>query len=493
MKLQAIGYEALIQKFNLDVIPNWHRSFIALDTHIHRIERDGNSIREIYPQKYMIDESIMNHLEFAFKYDGVNLAILHLIFEHIGQKEVVKYILTKPTGKYVRKIWYFYEFLMNIKLPIEDLKQGNYIDLLDTKQYYTIKNPQSIKRYRVRDNLLGDRRFCPMVRKTKILKEFENRNLSAKSKQLMRNYPDRVLKRALSYLYTKETKSSFEIEQISPSTSRIERFITLLKEAQKADFCTKDRLITLQNRIVDSRFADNDYRSSQNYVGESLSFWGEKIHYISPKPKDLLSLMEGLIDSHQKMIGDEDLAVVHATVIAYGFVYLHPFEDGNGRIHRFLLHNILANENFTPKEIIFPISAVMLKNPNEYENSLESFSSKLLSLIDYELDEEGKMSVLNDTKLWYQFIDMSEQVEAIYTFITQTIDNELNRELEFIVNYDSSKKAIQEIVDMPDRKIDLFIRFSMQNGGKLSSNKRKKYFEFLSDKEVELIEKSIKR
>jgi len=27
--------------------------------------------------------------------------------------------------------------------------------------------------------------------------------------------------------------------------------------------------------------------------------------------------------------------IVHAAVIGYAFVFLHPFEDGNGRIHRF--------------------------------------------------------------------------------------------------------------------------------------------------------------
>ena len=28
--------------------------------------------------------------------------------------------------------------------------------------------------------------------------------------------------------------------------------------------------------------------------------------------------------------------IVAAAVLAFGFVYVHPFEDGNGRIHRYL-------------------------------------------------------------------------------------------------------------------------------------------------------------
>ncbi|SFV50811.1 Filamentation induced by cAMP protein Fic [hydrothermal vent metagenome] len=491
MKLKAVGYEALIKQFHIDTIPNWHCSFVALDSHTHKVEQKGNIIHEIYPKKYMIDETIMNHLEFALKYDGVNLTLLIQIFEQIKPRELIEYIISKPTGKYVRRLWFFYEFLMNRELPIEDLKQGNYIDLLEEERYYTAPNPKSIKRQRVRDNLLGVRNFCPMVRKTDRLKKYEELNLSQKSKDILTKYPDRLLKRALSYLYTKETKSSFEIEQVKPSSSRIEKFIVLLKEAQKDDFCTKEKLLFLQNRIVDSRFRDTDYRTTQNYVGESISYTEEKIHYISPKPDVLDELMDGLITAHQKIKNNPSLAVVHATVIAYGFVYLHPFEDGNGRIHRFLLHNILANEGFTPKNMIFPLSAVMLKNPNEYEISLEYFSSKLLSLIDYNLDSEGRMEVLNNTTLWYRTIDMTQQVEALYGFIEKTIEEELYHELEFIVRYDNSKRAIQAIVDMPDRAIDLFIRFVMQNGGTLSANKRKKYFEFLSDEEIGLMEESV--
>lgn len=493
MKLQAVGYEALIQRFHLDVIPNWHRSFIALDSHTHKVEQKGNIIHEIYPKKYMIDETVMSNLEFALKYDGVNLTLLIQIFEQIEESELIEYISSKPTGKYVRRLWFFYEFLMDRELPIENLKQGNYIDLLEEERYYTTPNPKSIKRQRIRDNLLGVRNFCPLVRKTDKLKRYEELNLSKKSKNILTKYPDRLVKRALSYLYTKETKSSFEIEQIKPSSSRVEKFIALLKEAQKDDFCTKEKLLLLQNRIVDARFKDTDYRATQNYVGESITYTQEKIHYISPKPDVLDELMDGLITAHQKIKDNPNLAVLHATIIAYGFVYLHPFEDGNGRIHRFLLHNILAHEGFTPKNMIFPLSAVMLKNPNEYEVSLEYFSSKLLSLIDYDLDDNGKMEVLNDTALWYRTIDMTQQVEALYGFIEKTINEELEQELEFIVRYDTSKRAIQSIVDMPDREIDLFIRFVMQNGGKLSTTKRKKYFEFLSEEEVVLMEKSVRQ
>ena len=491
MKLQPVGYKALLQRFNLDIVPNWHSSFIAIGSHTHRIEKDGKYIKEIYPQKYQIEDKTVNHLEFALKYDGINLSIIELIFQKIDKAELIEYIVSKPTSKYSRKIWFLYEFLTKKTLPIDDLKVGNYIELLDSKKYYTLPLPKKIKRQRIDDNLLGGNTFCPIVRKSDKLKVYEDENLSQKSKKLINKYPDTLLKRAMSYLYTKETKSSFEIEKITPSTSRIEKFISLLKDAQKDDFCTKESLVLLQNRIVDDRFRDSDYRKNQNYIGESYHLGAEKVHYISPKPEDLETLMNGLIKVHERLKDAKELAVVHATVIAYGFVYLHPFEDGNGRIHRFLLHNILAMEDFTPKEIIFPLSAVMLKNQRLYDSSLEDFSIKLLQFIDYELDEDGKMKVLNNTKHLYKSIDMTTQVESVFEFISKTIDDELSNELEFIVSYDKSKKSIQEIVDMPDRLIDLFIRFVLQNGGKLSSAKREKYFDFLSDDEIDNLLKCI--
>jgi Fic family protein len=261
--------------------------------------------------------------------------------------------------------------------------------------------------------------------------------------------------------------------------------------AEREDFCEKRHLIDLQNRIVDPRFRDSDYRTNQNYVGEAVSLQKEKVHFVCPKPEDLPGLMEGLLDAHLRMSEGGVSAVAHAATVAYGFVFLHPFEDGNGRIHRFLIHNILARRDFTPKGIMFPVSASMLKDRTDYDASLEAFSKPLMPLVDYSLDDEGRMAVHNDTAMWYRYIDMTPQSEMLFMFIERTISSELTEELAFLANYDRTKQAIQEIVDMPDQKIDLFIRSCLQNNGRLAARRRSRNFDFLSDEEVIRMEEAV--
>jgi len=371
------------------------------------------------------------------------------------------------------------------------VKRGNYIDLLDPDEYYTVTPARQVRRQRINDNLLGNRQFCPTVRRTDTLRDFETADLPKRCRQVVSTYSPELLKRALSYLYTKETKSSFEIERIKPTSTRTERFVAMLQLAEEENFCGKTQLIELQNRIVDPRFRDSDYRVSQNYVGEIIAWQKEKIHFPCPKPEDLGDLMVGLVVAHERMDAGSVSAVIHAAAIAYGFVFLHPFEDGNGRIHRFLIHNILARRGFTPEGVMFPISAFMLKNPADYADSLEAFSRQLMPLVEYSLDEEGRMTVHNDTARWYRYIDMTSQAEALFRFIDLTIDTELARELKFLANYYETKRAIQEIVDMPDRKIDLFIRFCLQNNGRLSARKRTSHFDSLSDEEIASLEQTV--
>jgi hypothetical protein len=89
-----------------------------------------------------------------------------------------------------------------------------------------------------------------MVRRTETLRDFEIIDLPGRRRQVLDGYCPVLLKRALGYLYTKETNSSFEIEHIKPTSTRTERFVALLQTAEKEDFCRKPRLIAIQNRIV---------------------------------------------------------------------------------------------------------------------------------------------------------------------------------------------------------------------------------------------------
>lgn len=81
--------------------------------------------------------------------------------------------------------------------------------------------------------------------------------------------------------------------------------------------------------------------------------------------------------------------------------------------------------------------------------------------------------------------------EALFGFIQTTIEKEMVEELNFLKNYDATKNAIQDIVDMPDQRIDLFIRFCLQNNGTISPKKRKSHFAELTDEEIQKIQAAI--
>lgn len=113
-----------------------------------------------------------------------------------------------------------------------------------------------------------------MVRKTNILTALLSQDISQKIQQLKKEFPPDIFRRATSYLYTKETRSSYEIEKEQPSADRMEKFIALLVRAglQPTELLLAEaRLTQLQNAIVDPRFAATGFRSFQNYIGQSLS------------------------------------------------------------------------------------------------------------------------------------------------------------------------------------------------------------------------------
>jgi hypothetical protein len=88
-------------------------------------------------------------------------------------------------------------------------------------------------------------------------------------------------------------------------------------------------------------------------------------HRISSLPCPRVCL-EGLLAANARMGTGEIDPVLQAAAIAFGFVMVHPFEDGNGRLHRFLVHHVLAERRFSPPGLVFPVSSVLLDEIGTY-------------------------------------------------------------------------------------------------------------------------------
>ncbi|HPI39269.1 MAG TPA: Fic family protein [Pseudobdellovibrionaceae bacterium] len=480
-----VGYSYLLEHLkNLGLKPLSPTTLCyVLDKGENQTVSQGQFITKFYKKRYWPGESLWSQIEFALKYEDLQLGILKLLLEQMDSDFVFEYITNHKSQKYTRLIWFFYEWLLGRKLEIDEVQKESYFPILDPEVYFTA-SAQKLKRYNIENNLLGNAQFCPIIRRTDKLKQISSQSIRDSVAAVIDTFDIKILERAAYYLYAKETKSSFEIERDHPDKTRSARFIQLLKMADQDTEINKESLIKWQNTIVDSRFAEKGYRKSQNYVGETLYSGREQIHYISPKPEDLESLMEGLLLNYRNMIQSKMDPVLIATITSFAFVYIHPFEDGNGRVHRFLIHKILSSQKLTPNGVIFPVSSTMFNNMNEYDDCLESFSKRILDLIDYDIDSEGIMTVQQKTSYFYQYMDFTAAAEYLFDCISKTIDVDFRQEIEYLQKYDSAKKQIISVVDMPDRHIDNLIRSIISNKGRFSKRTRKR-FDFLSDAEFE--------
>jgi hypothetical protein len=506
---RSAGYQWLAERFDVVVMPHWRETRILTRGSRRFLDSSGRQI-EYLPAVQDPGDDVFNQLEFALRKDGLHLELLRKVLVKMAAHEVTEYLLGRPTGRYARVLWFLYETFSGQRLDVPDLKMGNYVNLLDP-EIYIVGRVRKVKRQRINVNLLGTVDFSPMVRIAG-LGEWNEEELRKRCQEVVGDYPAHVFERAVRFLYAKESKSSHEIERETPDQKRAETFIGLLEQAWHRDFFNKPALEELQQAIVDPRFANPGWRSElsdpgdrQVYVGETLGPGLERVHYAAPKPEDIDGLMSEYLLAASNMADKRfDLSesgevppssravpsLVAAAVISFVFNFLHPFSDGNGRIHRFLLHHVLACRAFGPDGIILPVSAVILNRPRQYDQALESFSKPLMERVEYTMDDRLRMLVTNDTVDFYRYIDCTELTRITIDFIKETIVTELPTELRYLTMYDRVRTLIREIVEMPDRHADLFIKLVRQNNGELSVKKRKlPEFAQLSDEEIRMMEK----
>jgi hypothetical protein len=184
--------------------------------------------------------------------------------------------------------------------------------------------------------------------------------------------------------------------------------------------------------------------------------------------------------------------VLEAAATAFGFVYVHPFEDGNGRMHRCLIHHVLAERKFTPPGMVFPISSVMLDRIDDYRSTLQAHSGPLMPFIEWRPTPARDVEVLNPTADLYRYFDATEAAEFLYSCVRRTVEQDLPREIDYLRRHDEAVRRIMDAVEMPDRVAETLVVFIRQNKGTLSKRRREDEFNLLRDDEVRSLENIVR-
>ncbi len=485
---KLVGYGAIIDALKLPTpIPF---TLVLISKKRRQYAMDGWLV---LTPRHQPDDNLYAHLVFALKYEGVNLLLFKKLFEKLPSRDVEDWIMKEPQSQYSRRIWFLYEWLMQKSLQVPDLREGNYIPLIDEKQQYASPKSINSSRHRIKNNLTGNVNYCPLIHKTARIERYISENLADKTSVAINGVHKDILLRTSAFLLLKDSKASFTIEGENPTQNRAVRWGKAIGQAGSKPLC-KEELLRLQQIVIDdNRFVQMGYRTEGGFIGEHDRNTGEPIpEHISARWQDIENLMGGLLESAKQMESSSFNPVLSAALIAFGFVFIHPFVDGNGRLHRYLIHHILTTMKFTPQGIIFPVSAAILEHISDYRKVLEKYSHPILDFIQWKKTPKNNVEVLNDTMDYYRYFDATIQTEFLFECVDYTIHTIIPDEVSYLQKYDAMKGWLDDRFQMPDKTIALLIRFLAQNNGKLSQRAKEKEFAAITEKEVEQIEEAYK-
>jgi hypothetical protein len=479
------GLSALVHAFNVPAPVRQPSCISEQNIKGHIKEERG---WKTYSKRYALEPTVQAHLNFAMRHENIDLLVLKRVFLALPAEAIEQYVLSAPNSALTRRSWYLYELLTGKTLAIPDAPKVTSVDLLDADKYFTKSSGALSRRHKVRDNLLGTASFCPMIRKTETLMAYVESDLSKSALTIIGRVSKAVISRAASFLLLADSQASFQIEGERPPRNRIERWGRAVMQAGKNPLPFEEISRLHGILIEDNRFVQGGLRTEGVFLGEHTPD-GEPIpEFIGAKPEDVEHLMSSLIEANGIMKEGELDPVLQAAATAFGFVYVHPFADGNGRLHRCLIHHTLSDRQFTPPGMLFPVSSVMLDWIDKYRETLQSHSARLMEFIEWEPTAKGNVRALNDTADLYRYFDCTEAAEFLYSCVKRTIEVDLPREIDYLTRRDEAVREVMNVVEMPDLLAEQFVLFVHGNGGTLPNKRRKREFAALKDEEVSELE-----
>ncbi|XKE47398.1 Fic family protein [Halomonas organivorans] len=490
-----IGYGWLARRYGVEATqPFPVTSRIGRMRHTH--ELDGGRL-ETYLEAMRPADTLSAHLTFALKHEGIHLEFLARLFDVIPGKALADWARSEPTGQYARRAGFLYEWLTGCQLDI-DAVGGNYRDALDSRYYVTRSSPVRNRRWRINDNLPGTPDYCPLVRRTPGVEASRGYDIGARLEAMEGEFGADILLRSAVWLTIKESRASFVIEHEGGRRDRIQRFAEVMENycGRLPDPLDHHALSELQRAILGVSTIQPGLRRSPVFVGSRSLQHGAVVHYVCPHSDWLPRMLEGL--RHFLSTTGEAPSILRAAVASFGFVFLHPLADGNGRVSRFLVNDVLRRDGVVPAPFILPVSAAITSSAirrAEYDRILERYSRPLMDAFRgavafprerrrYEdgIESDFVFAAYDQAAPTWRYPDLTSQVEYLVEVLRHTLEHEMHEQAALQRAWYQTRSAIKDWLEGPDDHIDRIIRAIRQNGR--VSGKLVKEFPVLKDAEL---------
>lgn len=490
---KVCGGQWLAKTFDVDVCGD-----LAVHSSIgtnRRTRELGLYTTEIYPPQMAPDPTPADHLQFHIRHEPINLELLARVFQASGPDFVQTWIRSKPTSQYARRAAFLYEFLTGAELQQPSDVRGSYVPALNVERNLAATSEEHgarCSKWKVIDNMPGTRFFCPSPALTPELQKALEYSIPLDYAQIVEEFGEELLSRSASWLTTRESRASFAIERESKEHNRITRFAQVITEWTGLDapahlaisptsarpshddgILSEWRLGHLQRAILGETalISAVGYRKSPVFVGQT-SHHSQLIHYLAPPSDDIARMLEGIGVFLKRTAGQS--SIMRAAVAAFGFVYVHPMIDGNGRIHRFLINDILRRDAVTDPGVILPVSVAIdadATSRRNYESVLDTLSAPLMRKIGDAVSfdahpttyPDGVESDLHFTKndlarpTW-RYGNYAPHIQYLAQVLHETIAHHMRSEALYLRSHDTARSAMKNVVEMPDTLADAIIR-----------------------------------
>ncbi|MCU0923359.1 MAG: Fic family protein, partial [Burkholderiaceae bacterium] len=469
-----IGYEFLLSRIPLRMPPLSRPAQVRPVTRIEEMPDLLAVPRNVAPAD---GASILEHALFALKHETIRLAILHEAMKLVPAEELVQALTAQRMGGYLRKAAFIWEKANQRELPLPwDTTGGNYLDLFDRESYYTGPLWERSPKYRVNFNGIGSYEFCPVVRKDPRLEQRGRDVLERLHAWAAHPANAEIVDRVMNWAYLSETRDSYAIENEAPSPDKERAFLSAMQHLRDRRHLSQDYLVELQNVVITSDLKlERGFRSEQNWLQRG-GHGALAVRYVPPPPAEVDVLMSGLMKMANAREGDVP-PLVKAALVSFGFVFIHPFMDGNGRLSRLLAHQSLNYGGALPtigdNPAILPLSVAMKRTEKDYLAALEAFSKPARQLWDvtYIADNEFVFE-FRSSPMVYAHWDGDAAAAFVTACAEGALEQSLIEETLFIQAYDNAYEQIDKEFDLPNRTINLLIQWIRQNNGRMPERRR---------------------